>query len=75
MTLITGRAVRIALAALAVTATFALPLALTGQQHITSAQSQSAGPVDEFGDPIFTGKPIPGDPTGSWVWDGKDSHG
>jgi len=74
MTRITGRAVRIALAALAVTATFALPLALT-VQHSTSVQSQSAGPVDEFGDPIFTGKPIPGDPTGSWVWDGKDSHG
>ncbi|MHC5902671.1 hypothetical protein ACVNF4_01945 [Streptomyces sp. S6] len=74
MTRTTGRAVRIALAALAVTATFALPLALTGG-HGTSVQSQSVGPVDEFGDPIFTGKPIPGDPKGSWVWDDKDAKG
>lgn len=76
---ITGRAVRISVTALAAAAAFALPLALT-VQHGASAQSQRVTAADDLDLPVVTKqtppKPKgPGDYTGSWVWDGQDSHG
>ncbi|QNP72701.1 hypothetical protein IAG44_26925 [Streptomyces roseirectus] len=68
---ITGRAVRTALAALAVTATLALPLGLAGQHGASPAQDKRVVAADGLDDPVVTKPTKPsGDDTGSWVWDG-----
>ncbi|MDX3385660.1 hypothetical protein PV682_29980 [Streptomyces niveiscabiei] len=67
---ITGRAVRTALAALAVTTMVALPLAVAGHQGSASHGPQVVAAGDPLDDPVVTKPNKPsGDDTGSWVWD------
>ncbi|MET8976180.1 hypothetical protein ABZX85_11235 [Streptomyces sp. NPDC004539] len=66
---ITGRAVRTALAALAVTATLALPLAVAQQSAPEqSRQAVAADPLDALRKPTDPN----GDDKGSWVWDDQE---
>ncbi|WP_075735124.1 hypothetical protein [Streptomyces acidiscabies] len=66
---ITGRAVRTALAALAVTTMVALPLAVAGHQGSASQGRQVVAAGDPLDDLRY---PPGGDGKGSWVWDDQE---